>query len=142
MGKDVEFTDVIKAVSRSRSKEGCYFNFGAPYPKQVLFVWVPNEVYLSTPALPRFSRPAGPDQGSARIQPDRSDVVPSSDQFELLDVNDAVLAKSFLDGGMDREHFMAAVGQAFCANILRRSRSWLTNCRKAARGSGMMGRGS
>ncbi len=38
--------------------------------------------------------------------------VASSDQFELLDVNDAVLAKSFLDGRMDREHFMAAVGQA------------------------------
>lgn len=38
LGQEVEFADVIKAISRSRTKNGCYFSFGAPFPKQLLSV--------------------------------------------------------------------------------------------------------
>src|SRR5438045_606551 len=49
VGQGVEFQDQVKAVSYSRSTEGYYLSFGAPYPKQVLSVWIPRKVYDRLP---------------------------------------------------------------------------------------------
>lgn len=133
LGRDVEFVDVVRAISHSRSKDGCYFSFGAPYPKQVLSVWVPDDVYAQLPRDPGLLGRKVRIKGRLESSPTGPMVtLASPDQFDLLDVNDAFLAKSFLDGRMDREHFMAAVGQAFwredfatleeLANELRESR--------------------
>ena len=114
LGQEVEFTGLIKAISRSRSKEGCYFSFGAPYPKQVLSVFVPDEVYYQLPRDPGLLGRKVRIKGRLESSPTGPMVtLTSPDQFDLLEVNDAVLSKSFLDGRRDREHFMAAVGQAF-----------------------------
>src|SRR5947207_7696595 len=49
IGQAVEFQDEVKAVSFSRSTKGYYLSFGAPYPKQVLSVWMPEHVYERLP---------------------------------------------------------------------------------------------
>src|SRR5213592_1843560 len=47
--QSVAFQDVIKAVSKSKTHDGFYLSFGAPYPKQVLSVWASNETYHRLP---------------------------------------------------------------------------------------------
>lgn len=114
LGQDVVFEDVVKAISRSRTKKGCYLSFGAPFPQQVLSVWVPDEVWEKLPRDPglmgRTVRIRGRVEASATgpmLQ------LAGPEQFALVDVDDRMLAKDFLDGRMDREHFTAAVAQAF-----------------------------
>ncbi len=51
-GQQVVFEDVVKAVSRSRTKNGCYLSFGAPFPQQVLSVWVADEIWEQIPHDP------------------------------------------------------------------------------------------
>ena len=43
VGQAVVFQDEVKAVSYSRSTEGYYLSFGAPYPKQILSVWIEGQ---------------------------------------------------------------------------------------------------
>ena len=43
IGQIAEFQDDVKAVSYSRSTEGYYLSFGAPYPKQILSVWIEGQ---------------------------------------------------------------------------------------------------
>ncbi|MDQ3116937.1 MAG: hypothetical protein M3Q86_10060 [Verrucomicrobiota bacterium] len=114
LGREVEFVDVVRGISRSRSKSGCYLSFGAPYPKQVLSVWVPDEVYAQLPRDPGLLGRKVQIKGRLEVSPTGPMLtLASPDQFDLLAVHDAFLAQSFLDGRKDREHFMAAVGQAF-----------------------------
>lgn len=114
LGREVEFVDVVRAISRSRSKSGYYLSFGAPYPKHVLSVWVPDEVYDQLPRHPGLLGRKVQIKGRLEVSPTGPMLtLASPDQFDLLAVDDAFLAKSFLDGRKDREHFMAAVGQAF-----------------------------
>lgn len=114
IGQDVVFEDVVKAISRSRTKSGCYFSFGAPYPKQVLSVWVPDEVWDKLPRDPGLIGRTVRIRGRLEASPTGPLLtLASPDQFALLDADDRMLAKDFLDGRMDREHFMAAVAQAF-----------------------------
>jgi len=114
LGQEVEFADVIKAISRSRTKKGCYFSFGAPFPKQLLSVWVPDDVYFQLPHDPGLIGRKVRIKGRLESSPTGPMLtLASPDQIDVLEVNDAILAKSFLDGRADREHFMAAVGQAF-----------------------------
>ncbi len=89
-------------------------SFGAPYPKHVLSVWVPDEVYDQLPRHPGLLGRKVQIKGRLEVSPTGPMLtLASPDQFDLLAVDDAFLAKSFLDGRKDREHFMAAVGQAF-----------------------------
>lgn len=114
LGQEVEFADVIKAISRSRTKEGYYFSFGAPFPQQMLSVWVPDDVYYQLPRDPGLLGRKVRIKGRLESNPTGPMLtLTSPEEFDLLAVNDAVLAKSFLDGRMDREQFMAALGQAF-----------------------------
>ncbi|MBA3651358.1 MAG: hypothetical protein H0W66_07760, partial [Chthoniobacterales bacterium] len=110
----VEFADFVRAVSRSRTKKGCYFSFGAPFPKQVLSVWVPDEIYYQLPRDPgllgRKVRIKGRLESSSTGP---MVTLASADDFELFEVADAMLSKSFLDARKDRDQFMAAVSQTF-----------------------------
>src|SRR5437763_15338844 len=49
IGQAAEFQDDVKAVSYSRSTEGYYLSFGAPYPKQILSVWIEGKMYERLP---------------------------------------------------------------------------------------------
>src|ERR1700745_3942432 len=49
IGQTVEFQDEVKAVSWSRSTNGYYLSLGAPYPKQVLSVWVEEKLFDRLP---------------------------------------------------------------------------------------------
>ncbi len=114
VGQEVEFQDVIKAISRSRSKEGCYFSFGAPFPKQVLSVFVSDEVYLQLPRdLGLVGRQVRIKGQLAASSNGPMVTLTSPDIFYLYEVKDEILAKNHLDGALDREQFMAAVAQLF-----------------------------
>ncbi len=112
--QQVVVEDVVKAVSRSRSREGFYLSFGEPYPKQVLSVWVAEEIFEQLPRDPglvgRKVRIAGRVEAS-RTGPMLTLAAP--EDFELLETDEAILARNFLDGRMDREQFRAAVAQTF-----------------------------
>lgn len=114
IGQPVEFEDVIQAISFSRSRRGYYFSFGAPYPKQSLSVWVTEDLYEQLPRDPGLMGRRVRIRGQLENSPTGPMLsLASPDDFELLEVKDAMLSKSFLDGRMDRERSMAAVGQAF-----------------------------
>lgn len=58
VGQEVEFKDEIVAVSWSRTEKGRYLRFGAPYPRQVLSVWIPDALWAQLPEAPRVGRVA------------------------------------------------------------------------------------
>lgn len=100
----------MKAISRSRTKNGCYFSC----PRQVLSVWVADEVWAKLPRDPGLTGRTVRIRG--RLEASSTGpllTLASPEQFTLLDADSRMLAKDFLDGQMDREHFMAAVSQAF-----------------------------
>lgn len=114
LGQDVVFEDVVKAISRSRTRNGCYLSFGAPFPQQVLSVWVPDEVWDKLPRDPGLIGRTVRIRG--RVEASKTGPMlqlNSPEQFALVDVDERMLAKDFLDGLMDREHFTAAVAQTF-----------------------------
>jgi hypothetical protein len=114
VGQEVYFEDVVKAVSYSRSRNGYYLSFGAPYPKQVLSVWAPEKIYDRLPGnrtlLGRkvrikgklVSSPTGPMLDLDSIE-----------QYELLPVEQTALTQLVLDGKMDRDQFKAAAWEVF-----------------------------
>ena len=114
IGEEVEFEDVIQAIARSRSKPGRYFSFGAPYPKQLLSVWVLDEVYFQLPHDPGLIGRRVRIKGKLASSPTGPMVtLASPDDFDLFEVKNAMLSKDFLDGQLDREKFMAALAQTF-----------------------------
>lgn len=114
LGQKVVMEDVVQAFSHSRTKKGGYLSFGAPYPKQVLSVWVPDEICDQIPHKPGLIGRTVRIRGTVAESPTGPMIrLASPEQFDLLDANAAILAKDFLDGQMDREHFMAAVAQTF-----------------------------
>lgn len=114
VGREIVFEDVVKAISRSRTKGGCYFSFGEPFPKQVLSVWVSDEVYYQLPYDPGVIGRTVRIRGQlATTATGPMVTLVSPEDFELLGVDDAMLSKVRLDGTVDRQHFMAAVAQAF-----------------------------
>ena len=114
IGRAIEFQDEVKAVSYSRSTDGYYLSFGAPYPAQVLSVWVNEADYDRLPGrhslVGRIVRIKGQlESGSTgpllKLE--------SPDAFQLLPVEETALTKAVLDGKMDRDQFKAAVRQKF-----------------------------
>ncbi|HSV63794.1 MAG TPA: hypothetical protein VLH83_10665, partial [Chthoniobacterales bacterium] len=114
IGQTVEFQDEIKAVSWSNSTNGYYLSFGAPYPKQLLSVWVAEKLYDKLPAsralVGRVVRIKGllepsPTGPLLKLQ--------MREDFGLLPVDEAILSKPTLDGKQERSQFKAAVWQTF-----------------------------
>jgi hypothetical protein len=112
IGEYVKFEDSIKAVSKSRTHDGFYFSFGAPYPKQVLTVWVPSRVFKHLPngLLNRTVRISGMLQ--------KTDTGPmlgleARDQFEILPTDESILSKPRIDGKTESKDFRIAVRQHF-----------------------------
>src|SRR5256714_6887266 len=114
LGQPVEFQDEVKAVSYSRSTEGYYLSFGAPYPKQTLSVWIDGKMYDRLPfhksMVGRTVRISG--------QIEKSPTGPlikleSKDHFQVLPTDEAILSKPILDGKQERYQFESAVWQTF-----------------------------
>jgi hypothetical protein len=112
IGENVKFEDSIKAVSRSRTHDGFYLSFGAPYPKQVLTVWVPTALYQTLPdkgaLLGRKVRVSGVIQKTA-TGPMLG--LAALDQFELLPADESILSKLRVDGKTERNEFKASIRQ-------------------------------
>src|SRR2546423_11982152 len=110
----VDFQAEIKAVSFSRSSNGYYLSFGAPYPQQVLSVWIDEKIFDQLAGhralLGRLVRING--------QIEKSQTGPliklvARENFQLLPADETVLSKPRLDGKQDRDQFQAAVRQTF-----------------------------
>jgi hypothetical protein len=114
IGQAVEFQDEVKAVSFSRSTIGYYLSFGAPYPKQVLSVWMREKVYDRLPhhtsMVGRTVRIAGQLETSPTGPLIKLDSV---DSVKVLEVDESILTKPTLDGKQDRAQFESAIYQTF-----------------------------
>ena len=114
IGQTVQFQDEVKAVSFSRSTDGYYLSFGAPYPQQVLSVWVANKLYEQLPASHRLVGRIVRINGRLEKSPTGPLLKLSSlDQFAVVEMDEAVLSQLILDGKRDRHKFQAAVQQIF-----------------------------
>ena len=110
--QNVTFEDVIKAVSKSKTHDGFYLSFGAPYPKQVLSVWAANETYRRLPGAGalvgrtvRIHGIVNPTATGPMIY------LESPIEFRLLPVDDATISKPQLEGKADRHQFVVAIRQ-------------------------------
>lgn len=114
--QEIEFQDKIEAVSYSETSKGYYLSFGAPYPAQVLSVWVSREIYNQLPAhgalVGRIVRIKGRIEASSTGPLLKLE---SREAFQLLQVDESALTKAILDGKMDRDQFEASVRQRSAA---------------------------
>jgi hypothetical protein len=114
IGQDVEFEDVIKAVSYSRSRDGYYFSFGAPYPNQALSVWVPAAIKNRLPGSGHFVGRTVRIKGRVEASGTGPMVdLNAPEQYQLLPVDRAAVSKLILDGKQDRDEFKSAEAQYF-----------------------------
>lgn len=142
-GKAVQFQDEVKAVSFSRSTNGYYLSFGAPYPQQILSVWLPAAIYDQLPH--RKSMVGRTVRISGNVESSASGPLISLNSaagLTVLQADESILSRPRLDGKQDRSQFKSAVWQTFkrgdfdileaVGESLRRSRellfdgSWLS----------------
>jgi hypothetical protein len=113
-GQNVDFQDEVKAVSYSRSTNGYYLSFGAPYPHQVLSVWIDDKTYDRLPGHGRLVGRIVQINGTLESSPTGPLIrLAGRDHFKLLPADESVLSKPRLDGKQDRNQFKAAVWQTF-----------------------------
>jgi hypothetical protein len=110
--QNVTFEDVIKAVSKSKTHDGFYLSFGAPYPKQALSAWAASETYHKLPGAGalvgrtvRIHGIVNPTATGPMVY------LESPAQFRLLRVDDATISKPQLEGKADRHQFIIAIRQ-------------------------------
>jgi hypothetical protein len=106
----VVFEDVIKAVSKSKTHDGFYLSFGAPYPKQVLSVWASDETYHKLPGAGALVGRTVRIRGM--IDPTATGpmiYLESPAQFQLRRVDEAMISKTELEGESDRHQFIMAI---------------------------------
>lgn len=114
VGQAIVFQDEIKAVSYSRSTEGYYLSFGAPYPKQVLSVWASKDLYDHLPGHHGLVGRTVRIKGNLEKSPTGPLLkLQFPEDFQLFQVDQAMLAKPALDGKQDRGQFEIAVYQTF-----------------------------
>jgi hypothetical protein len=112
IGQDIEFQDEVKAVSFSRSTQGYYLSFGAPYPKQVLSVWTDQKIYEQLPFTKKLVGRTVRIRGKLEQSPTGPLLkLTSLDQLGVVETDEAILSEAFLDGRRDRHRFKAAVSQ-------------------------------
>src|ERR1043166_791937 len=114
VGEIVAFQDEVKAVSYSRSTKGYYLSFGAPYPKQTLSVWIDNKTYDRLPYHGSMVGRKVSISGPIETSPTGPLIkLESSDHFQVLPTDEAILSRPKLDGKQDRAQFTTAVRQTF-----------------------------
>jgi len=114
IGQTVEFQDEVKAVSWSRSTNGYYLSFGAPYPKQVLSVWVEEKLFDKLPEHRTLLGRTVEIKGDLERSPSGPLLkLQAPENFVLLPADEAILSKPTLDGKQERSQFIAAVSQTF-----------------------------
>ena len=110
----LEFQDEVKAVSFSRSTQGYYLSFGAPYPEQVLSVWVDKKLYDQLPYSHKLLSRTVRIKGTLKSSPTGPLLkIENLDQLAVVELDEAVLSQLILDGRRDRHKFEAAVRQLF-----------------------------
>src|ERR1051326_8064614 len=110
IGQEVEFQDEIKAQSFSRSTQGLYFSFGAPYPEQVLSVWVDKTTYEHLPLTHKLVGRTVRIRGKLESSPSGPLLkISSLDQFQVVETDEKILSQVVLDGKQDRDKFKGAV---------------------------------
>jgi hypothetical protein len=112
IGQKVAFEDVVKAVSKSRTHDGYYLSFGAPYPKQVLSVWADTKLADRLPGAGHligrtvriegivYSTPTGPILNLESVE-----------HFHLLPADPTIISKAKLDGKTERNQFVNGIWQ-------------------------------
>ncbi len=114
VGQTVTFQDEVKAVSFSRSTRGYYLSFGAPYPQQVLSVWVAEKLYDQLPFAHKLVDRTVRITGVLESSPTGPLLkIDSLDQLAVVEMDEAVVSQLILDGRRDRHKFQAAVQQIF-----------------------------
>ena len=114
IGQTVEFEDSVKAVSWSRSTNGYYFSFGAPYPKQVLSVWVAEAIHDRLPGKGNLVGRTVRIKGQLESSPTGPMLnLDSTEQYQLLPADETILSRLILDGKKDRDQFAATASQYF-----------------------------
>ncbi|MFN2623562.1 MAG: hypothetical protein ABR611_12035 [Chthoniobacterales bacterium] len=114
IGQTIEFQDEVKAVSWSRSTNGYYLSFGAPYPKQVLSVWVEEKLFDKLPEHRTLLGRTVEIKGELEKSPSGPLLkLQTAENFALLPADEAILSKPRLDGKQERSQFIAAVSQTF-----------------------------
>src|SRR6266480_5038788 len=114
IGQAAEFQDDVKAVSYSRSTEGYYLSFGAPYPKQTLSVWIEGKTYDRLPYHHSMVGRTVSISGQLETSPTGPLIkLESTDHFQVFPTDEAILSKPTLDGKWDRAQFTTAVWQTF-----------------------------
>ena len=112
IGQDIEFQDEVKAVSFSRSTDGYYLSFGAPYPKQVLSVWTDEKTYDQLPFTQKLVGRTVRIRGKLEQSPTGPLLkLTSLDQLAVVETDEAIITQAVLDGRHDRNRFKAAVSQ-------------------------------
>lgn len=112
--QEIEFQDKVEAVSYSRSTHGYYLSFGAPFPAQVLSVWMSRKVYHQLPWDGALVGRNVRIKGWLEASPTGPLVkLEAREAVEVLPVAEAALSKEVLDGKMDRDQFRAAIFQKF-----------------------------
>jgi hypothetical protein len=114
IGQEVQFQDEVKAVSWSRSTNGYYLSFGAPYPQQVLSVWVEEKLFNKLPEHQTLLGRTVEIKGQLEKSPSGPLLkLQAAENFVLLPADEAILSKPTLDGKQERSQFTAAVWQTF-----------------------------
>jgi len=113
-GKAVQFQDEVKAVSFSRSTNGYYLSFGAPYPQQVLSVWLPAAVYDGLPNHKSMVGRTVRVSGNVEVSSTGALInLNSAAGLTVLAADESILSRPALDGKQDRSQFKSAVWQTF-----------------------------
>ena len=114
VGQTVEFQDEVKAVSFSRSTNGYYLSFGAPYPQQVLSVWMPEKIFERLPLHRTLVGRTVRIAGHVETSPTGPLVkLNSGETFVVLETDESIITKPTLDGKQDRYQFESAIYQTF-----------------------------
>src|SRR2546423_6944070 len=109
IGQTVEFQDEVKAVSWSRSTNGYYLSFGAPYPKQVLSVWVDEKLYNKLPEHRTLLGRTVEIKGELEKSPSGPLLkLQAVENFVLLPADETILAKPRVDGKQEGAQIIAA----------------------------------
>ncbi len=110
VGERVIVEDVVVAVSSTQKTPGAYFNFGKPYPRQTLSVWMPWDLYQRMPRhlvlRPVRIRGLVNNTDSGPVI-DIDDV----DQIEFLPVDEAILHTKAFGSPTQRALFTLALRQ-------------------------------
>lgn len=93
IGAAVDFTDDVKALSHKNTGDrGVYLSFGAPYPDQILSVWIPSAVWNQIPNRDLLEREVQVKGVVQRRSTGPTIEIHDAGQITLIPVDESILA--------------------------------------------------